>query len=162
MNEKEIINRIENLDKRLTIIEKKINFVDKVEIKKVDFSVLAKISTTDVDNIKELFDIFDNKLNLIKPLFEDENNRVRIHNVVLIILICYKYILKEEIVLSSEIQIILKTQNISLNNYRTYMREICFDLILSVEGDTSQDFSYRLTNNGEIKAIELITAIFGS
>jgi len=162
MNEKEVIERLNVLDERLSIIENKINTVDIGQINKIDFTYLAEISSTEISDICKIFDVFNSELNLIMPLFENENNRLRIQNVVVIILLCFKYVLKKEVVLSSEIQRILRTQNISLSNYRTYMREINFDLIISVEGETLQDHSYRLTINGEKKAIDLITAIFGS
>ncbi len=162
MNEKGILEQLNNLDKRLTLIENKINLVNISQINDVDFTTLAEISSTEVSDLRRIFDIFNSELNLIMSLFENENNRIKIQNVAVIVLLCFRYVLKKEIVLSSEILQILKTQNISLSNYRTYMREISFDLSVGVEGEISQDYSYRLTNNGEKKAIDLISKIFGS
>jgi hypothetical protein len=112
-----------------------------------------KIGVT-IDKIKELYDIEDNKLTLLKVEGKDEREKTR--KISLTVLSGYKYLLGNEEISATEIRRNVAENRVALNNFATYLNEIIPSLIRRKGKPKSPKTTYKLTPLGEAEAKEVL------
>jgi len=154
---------LEDHEKRIKKIEeiiKKFEITPETGEKElVGIKKLAKKVGIDEDKLKEIFDIEDKQLTVIKVVGEKEKDKTQ--NIALLVLLGYKYLFGKEEVLSQEIRRNVAENGIPLNNFATYLNEITPGLIRRKGKLRSPKTTYKLTILGESKARELVKAISG-
>lgn len=154
---------IEDHEKRIKKIEE---IIKKFEItpdmgKKeiVGIKRLAKKVGIDGDKLKEIFDIENKQLTVIKVIGEKEKDKTQ--NIALLVLLGYKYLFGKEEVLSQEIRRNVAENGIPLNNFATHLNEITPYLVRRKGKPRSPKTTYKLTIIGELRARKLVKAISG-
>lgn len=112
-----------------------------------------KIGVT-IDKVKELYDIEDNKLTLLKVEGKDEREKTR--KISLTVLSGYKYLLGNEEISATEIRRNVAENRVALNNFATYLNEIIPSLIRRKGKPKSPKTTYKLTPLGEAEAKEVL------
>jgi hypothetical protein len=107
-----------------------------------------------VKKIKELFDVENNSLTLLKVIGEDERDKTK--KISLAVLLGYKYAVGNEQVFSKEIRRNVAENRISVNNFATYLNEMIPSLIRRTGKLKSPKTTYRLTPLGEVEAKEIV------
>jgi DNA-binding HxlR family transcriptional regulator len=121
---------------------------------KVDFERLAEKIGVKSEKIKELFDVENNSLTLLKVIGEDERDKTK--KISLAVLLGYKYTVGNEQVFSKEIRRNVAENRISVNNFATYLNEMIPSLIRRTGKPKSPKTTYRLTPLGEAEAKEIL------
>ena len=157
----EIKDKLEDHEKRIKKIE---DFIKNLESKPPieELSGIKKLSKkTGVNEkvLKEIFDVEDDQLTVVKITGEKERDKTQ--NIALLVLLGYKYLLSKEEVLSQEIRRNVAENNIPLNNFATHLGDVTPSLIRRKGKLRSPKTTYKLTTLGESKARELIKVIAG-
>ncbi|MCD6215926.1 MAG: hypothetical protein J7J92_02520 [Candidatus Aenigmarchaeota archaeon] len=152
------------LDDHETRIKKIEDFIKSLESKPptedINLSGIKKLSKkTGVNEkmLKEIFDIEDDQLTVVKITGEKERDKTQ--NIALLVLLGYKYLLSKEEVLSQEIRRNVAENNIPLNNFATHLSNVTPSLIRRKGKLRSPKTTYKLTTLGESKARELVKVI---
>lgn len=167
-----IKKKLEGLEKRLEGHEERIQELERFGISKKlkrqeiyvggikeGIEKLAKKTGISEEKTKEIFDLEENVLTVIKTL--GETGKDKIQNTVLLVLVGYKYLFGLNEVLSQEIRRNVAENNIPLNNFGTYINEMSPSLVRRKGELRSPKTVYRLTTLGEARARELIKKVFG-
>ena len=104
-----------------------------------------------------VYDLEGNSLTIVKIFGEDDREKIK--NITLLVLLGYKYILGNNEVLSKEIRRNVAENRISLNNFATYLKEITPSLIRRKGKLRSPNTIYKLTTLGEVSARDLLKKI---
>lgn len=120
---------------------------------------LAKKIDVNADKVKELFDVEDQTLTLLRVAGTDEGEKTQ--SVSLIVLLGYRYFFDKEEILSKEIRRNVAENRIPLNNFATYLNEIIPSLIRRKGKPKSPKTTYKLTVSGEVKAREKLKELCG-
>lgn len=159
---RKILKIIENHENRL----KKIERIVKGEGRKVStadigdrIKKLSEKLRINKDKIKELYDIEDKTLILIKVIGENEKEKTQ--NITLLVLFGYKYLFEIENIPAQEIRRNVAENGISLCNFANHLNEVIPSFIRRNGKTRSPKTLYRLTIQGEVKAKEIIKKICG-
>lgn len=106
------------------------------------------------EKFKELFDMDDSSLTLLKVMGKDEAEKTK--RISLVVLLGYKYVFGNEKVLSKEIRRNVAENRIPVNNFATYLNEMIPSLIRRMGKLKSPATTYKLTPLGEAEAKEII------
>jgi len=149
---------LENHEKRIQKIEEFIKNIEygpsSVETNITGLKKLSKKIGVTEGKIKEIFDIENGQLTVVKIMGEKDKDKTQ--NIALLVLFGYKYIFGNEEVLSQEIRRNVAENNIPLNNFATYINEMTPSLIRRKGKLKSPKTTYKLTTLGGAKARELI------
>jgi hypothetical protein len=115
---------------------------------------LAKKIAISTGKLKEVFDIEDNQLTLLKTIGDDEKEKIQ--NTALIVLLVYKYLHGINELLAKEIRRNAAENSLPINNFATYINELSPSLIRRKGKAKSPRTSYRLVTLGEARAKELL------
>ncbi|PIU88860.1 hypothetical protein COS64_02215 [archaeon CG06_land_8_20_14_3_00_37_11] len=156
MNESdEIKKKIKNINDRLimleNIIKKKTNKYMESE-KNLDY--LSKKVNASITLLKQIFEFEGDNIMLLK--IPGVDTKKQIQESTLLILLAFKYYIKKEEILSTEIKKILSEHGIPLNNFATHLKEIIPLFIRTIGKKKSTNISYRLTIPGEVRAVEIL------
>jgi len=121
---------------------------------KVDFERLAEKIGVKSEKVRELFDIENNSLTLLKVMGKDERDKTK--KISLVVLLGYKYASGNEQVLSKEIRRNVAENRTSVNNFATYLNEMTPSLIRRIGKPKSPKITYKLTALGEAEAKEIL------
>ena len=162
MNENDDIKTIKEIlekhERRIKFLESMIPTLKNEEVKpvegKVDFARLAQKIGVDSEKIRQLFDIENNNLTLLKSIGEDERERTK--KIALLVLLAYRYFFGNEQVLSKEIRRNVAENRVPVNNFATYLNELIPSLIRRMGKLKSPSTTYKLTPLGEAEAKERI------
>jgi hypothetical protein len=159
-------NEIQEIKDILAQHEKRINLLEsmvqssKPEVKplsiedKMDFTKLAQKIDVSVEKIKELFDIEEDTLTLLKALGEDDREKTK--EISLAVLLGYKCFLGNERVLAKELRRNVAESRVPLDNFATYLNQLIPSLIRRIGKPKSTKTTYKLTLLGEVEAREII------
>jgi hypothetical protein len=155
---KKIKEILENHETRIKSLENRIPSPKSEEIAfveaKIDFEKLAKKIGVSTEKLKELFDMANNALTLLKVAGKDEVEKTK--KISLVVLLGYKYFFGNEQVLSKEIRRNVAENRIPVNNFATYLNEMIPSLIRRIGKPKSPKTTYKLTPLGEAEAKEII------
>jgi len=121
---------------------------------KVDFERLYEKIGVNSEKIRELFDIENNSLTLLKVMGEDERDKTK--KISLAVLLGYKYAFGNEQVLAKEIRRNVAENRMPVNNFATYLNEMIPSLIRRIGKPRSPKTTYKLTPLGEAEAKEIL------
>ena len=160
-----INKRLDELEGRIKKLEKTASVEGGVEAHKIvtpkdNVTRLAEKAKVSEEDIKQIFDLEDNSLTLVKVIGEDDQERTR--NVTLLVLLGYQYLFGIDEVLSIEIKRNVAENRIPVNNFATYLNEIIPSLIRRKGKLGSTKTTYKLTTVGEVKARELLKNLAGN
>lgn len=155
---KKIKETLKDHEKRMRYLEGLIPSLKAEEIRQaqgeIDFKKLAEKINVNVDKIRELFDIENNTLTLLKV--SGEGDREKTQNISLAVLMGYKYLLNNEQILSIELRRNVAENGVPVDNFATYLNEIIPSLIRRKGKPKSPKTTYKLTTLGEARAKELL------
>jgi len=115
---------------------------------------LATRIDVDPRKIRELFDIEDNSLTLLRIIGKDERERTK--KASLAVLLGYKHLFGNEQVLSHEIRRNVSENRVPINNFATYLNELIPSLIRRKGKPRSPKTTYKLTPLGDAEAREVL------
>ena len=118
------------------------------------FEKLAGKIDIEKEEIWECFDLEDTILTVINTIGEDDKEKTQ--NISLLCLLGYKYFFGKNDLLSKEIRRNVAENDIPLNNFATYLKEIMPTLIRRKGKPKSTKITYRLTTLGEARAQKLL------
>lgn len=121
---------------------------------RADIEKLAKKIGVNSEKVRELFDIENNTLTLLKIVGKDDREKAQ--KISLAALLGYKYFLGNEKVLSKEIRRNVAENRVPVNNFATYLNEIIPSLIRRIGKSRSPKTTYKLTPLGEAEAKEIL------
>lgn len=162
IKEEEIIKikkKLEEHEKRIANLEKNISKKQEhkeretLEIKEGIERLTRKIGVPE-EKIKELFDFEGNTLTSVKVIGKNEKEKTQ--NIVLIVILGYKYFYGIEEILAKEIKRNVAENRISINNFATHLKEITPSLIRKKGVPKSPKTIYKLTVLGESTAREIL------
>jgi len=161
---KQIIDKIQNLEKRITELEaiiksKKSENVLVIEKEDVIKKLATKIGVSD-DKFNEVFDIEPDIITVLK--FKGTNVKEKSQSIMLLTLLGYKYFKDRIEILSQEIRKNVAENGIPLDNFSTYINELSPQLVRRKGELKSPKTTYKLTVLGESKAKELLKELIGA
>lgn len=121
---------------------------------RADIEKLAKKISVNSEKVRELFDIENNTLTLLKVVGKDDSEKIQ--KISLAVLLGYKYSLGNEKVLSKEIRRNVAENRVPVNNFATYLNEMIPSLIRRIGKLKSPKTTYKLTPLGEAEAKEIL------
>jgi septal ring factor EnvC (AmiA/AmiB activator) len=121
---------------------------------RADIEKLAKKIRVNSEKVRELFDIENNALTLLKVVGKDDSEKTQ--KISLAVLLGYKYSLGNEKVLSKEIRRNVAENRVPVNNFATYLNEMIPSLIRRIGKLKSPKTTYKLTPLGEAEAKEIL------
>ena len=121
---------------------------------RVDIEKLARKIGIKNGKVRELFDIENNTLTILKVVGKDDKERTQ--KISLAVLLGYKYSLGNEQVLSKEIRRNVAENRVPVNNFAKYLNELIPSLIRRVGKPKSPKTTYKLTPLGEAEAKEIL------
>jgi hypothetical protein len=155
---KKIKEILEKHEKRIKFLENMIPSLKSEQVKpvevKLDFARLAQKIGADSEKIKQLFDIENSNLTLLKVVGEDEREKTK--KISLVVLLGYKYFFGNEQVLSKEMKRNVAENRVPINNFARYLNELIPSMIRRMGKLKSPKTTYKLTPLGEAEAKEII------
>jgi len=155
---KKMKETLESHEKRIISLEEKFHGSEgkevtfpRVEPSIEKFSEKIGVST---ERLKELFDVENSILTLLKVTGKDEAEKTK--RISLVVLMGYKYLFGNEKVLSKDIRRNVAENRIPVNNFATYLNETIPSLIRRIGKSKSPMTTYKLTPLGEAEAKEMI------
>ena len=150
---KEHENRLQELEKvfRISKGEEQETYLSKTN---KGIEKLAKKIDITKEKIREIFDIEENILTVVKTV--GENYKEKIKNVSLLVLLGYKYFFGINKILSQEIRRNVAENGIPLNNFSSSINEIIPSLIRRKGKIRSPNTTYKLQILGKVEARELL------
>jgi len=106
------------------------------------------------EKIREIFDLEENILTVVESVGKDDKEKIK--NISLLVLLGYKYFFKKNELFSQEIRRNVAENGVPLDNFASVLNEIMPSLIRRKGKTKSPKTTYRLTVLGESKARELI------
>jgi len=106
------------------------------------------------EKIREIFDLEENTLTVVK--FAGKDDKEKIKNISLLVLLGYKYFFEKNELFSQEIRRNVAENGVPLDNFASVLNEIMPSLIRRKGKPKSPKTTYRLIVLGESKARELI------
>lgn len=155
-----IKKELEDHKERISKLENKLPSISRIQEGIEGIEKLAKEIGLTKEKIREIFDIEENILTVVKTV--GENNKEKIKNVSLLVLLGYKYLFERNELFSKEIRRNVAENDIPLNNFATYLKEIIPTLIRRKGKHKSTKTTYRLTTLGEAKAKKLLKEMITS
>ena len=165
MTSKEIRKILIEHEKRIQKLEKIIKGKDEFSVERQRDEVkelksiqnLAKKSKVHEKCLKELFDIENNGLTLLKIVGQDELEQTK--NATLLVLLGYKYIFGNNEIGAKEIRRNVAENRVTLNNFATHLNKIIPKLVRRKGKLKSPRTKYKLTVPGEVEAKVLLQKI---
>lgn len=160
----EIMRKVENHEKRIGELEnilKKTNLkktVSQEEVKELD--KLIKKTGINKSKLDEVYDVESDQLTVVKTIGEDSKEKIK--NIVLLVLLGYKYLLGIDNVLSQEIRRSVSENGLPCDNFGTYINEMSPSLIRRKGKMRSPRTLYRLLPLGETRARETLSKTCGA
>jgi len=155
---KKIKEMLQGHEKRIKFLENIFTNLKSEEITllegRADIEKLAKKIGVNSKKVRELFDIENNTLTLLKIVGKDDREKAQ--KISLAALLGYKYFLGNEKVLSKEIRRNVAENRVPVNNFATYLNEIIPSLIRRIGKSRSPKTTYKLTPLGEAEAKEIL------
>jgi len=132
LNESEIMKILEDHEKRIRELEKLYKSEEEPRIHKMGESEegvkkLAKKTGVVEEKIKEVFDLEEDVLTLVKIIGEGDKEKTK--NITLLTLLGYKYFSGRNELPSQEIKRNVVEHNIPVNNFATYLNEMIPSLL---------------------------------
>jgi hypothetical protein len=156
---KEIKNKLVEIEKRIQQLEKPpAEHAKSMENKSSDMkSGLAELSKNvgvSEENIKKIYDLEQGSFTLVKIMGEDDREKIK--NMALLVLLGNKYLLGNDEVLSQEIRRNVAENKIPQDNFATCLNKITPTLIRKKGKIRSPKTTYRLTTLGKANAKDLL------
>ena len=144
-------------EERISKLEGELPEVLQVQEKIEGIEKLAKKINIAKEKIGEIFDLKKEVLTVVKII--GKNDKEKIKNISLLVLLSYKYFFGRNEIFSQEIRRNVAENGIPLNNFASYLNEIIPSLIRRKGKFRSPKTTYSLTTLGKSRAREIIKKI---
>jgi len=115
---------------------------------------IAEKTGIEKEKIQMIYDLEEEQLTLLSVVGKDDREKIK--NAALLVLLGYKYIFGEDNILSKEIRRNIAVNRITINNFATILNDIIPSFICKKGKPKSPKTTYKLTLRGEAEAKELL------